>query len=107
MEYLRREFDRSENGMLTVNDIFKMLGKQFAGQIIFIVFLYGVEIAARLGFSILLQELFSRVANLDQGNNLQIAYIIAFTSGVLWFLGQIGRHNGFYEVRILVSKIQT
>jgi len=92
---------------LGVNDIFKMLGKQFSLQIIFIVFLYGLETASRLGFSILLQELFLRVAKINEGNNLQIAYIICFTSGILWFIGQIGRHNGFYEVPILVAKIRT
>lgn len=66
-----------------------------------------MEMACRLGFSIMLQELFSKVSLINEGNNMRDAYIYAAFCGFLWFLGQIGRHNAFYEVPILVGKIRS
>ena len=52
--------------------------------------------ACRLGFSIMLLEVFQRVANLSLGTNLRDAYILATFCGLIWFLGQISRHNAYY-----------
>ena len=35
------------------------------------------------------------------------AYLLAFACGVLWFVGQIARHNAFYEVPLLSGKMRS
>jgi hypothetical protein len=55
----------------------------------------------------LLYELFQKVSDLNNNNNLRNAYIIAAFGGILWFMGQIGRNNGFYLVQIFVNKIRS
>ena len=51
----------------------------------------------------LLYELFQKVSDLNNNNNLRNAYIIATFGGILWFMGQIGRNNGFFLVQIFVN----
>ena len=63
--------------------------------------------ACRLGFSIMLLELFKRVANLTNANNLRDSYILVTFCGILWYIGQIFRHNAYYQVPILVGKIRS
>jgi hypothetical protein len=52
--------------------------------------------ACRLGFSIMLLELFKRVADVTVDNNLRDSYIIAAFCGLLWTIGQVSRHNAYY-----------
>jgi hypothetical protein len=49
-----------------------------------------------LGFSLLLLELFNKVTDLDNSNNLKEAYFLAAICGLLWLLVQIARQNGYY-----------
>jgi hypothetical protein len=76
--------------------MFKLLFKQFKGQIFFIIFFSILESASRLGFSVLFQYELYRVTDLGQGDNKKIAYVMAFCCGIIWMIGQIGRHNSYY-----------
>jgi ATP-binding cassette subfamily C (CFTR/MRP) protein 4 len=38
---------------------------------------------------------------------LKICYILAFLTGFIWLLGNIARHNAFYEVPIIVAKARS
>ena len=60
---------------MTPNDIFSLLYRQFRSEIIFIVFLYAMEMGCRLGFSVMLQELFYKVSYISEGDNKRDAYI--------------------------------
>ena len=86
--------------------IFGMFWRQFKGSIILTVVLYMIESLFRLAFSVLLNILFETVLNLND-NNLPTAYLLAFFTGFIWLLGQIARHNAFYEVPIIVGKVRS
>ena len=76
-------------------------------QIFIILFLYGIEIVCRLGFSVMIYELFRKVTIVTVDNNLRDAYIIAAFCGLLWLIGQISRHNAYYQVAILIGRIRS
>lgn len=61
-----------------------------------------LEVTCKLVFSIVLKELFTAVTD----GNYRLAYSYAIMCGPLWFIGQVGRHNGYYEVTILTSRIK-
>ena len=84
----------------------QLLYRQFKGDIFFIVFLCIIEYGSRLGFSVLLNLLLVTVLELNE-DNAWLAYLLAFLTGFLWFIGQIGRHNTFYESPILTTKIRS
>ena len=87
--------------------IFKFLFIQYRGHILFIVFLYAIEMACRLGFSVILQILFENISEeLDAAAKTR-TYLIVTGCGVLWFVGQMARHNAFYETPIIAGKIRS
>jgi ATP-binding cassette subfamily C (CFTR/MRP) protein 4 len=57
----------------------------------------------KLAFSILLQFLFVAVGNDEKS----LAYIYAFFSTFVWFIGQVSRHNAFYQSPILGNRIRS
>jgi hypothetical protein len=61
-----------------------------------IVLWFGLGMVCWLGFSLLLLELFNKVTDLDNSNNLKEAYFLAAICGLLWLLVQIARQNGYY-----------
>lgn len=75
-------------------------------EIIKIVLFYWLESICRLGFSILFYALLQTLINLEQ-SAMSTAYLMAFFSGFLWFVGQVFMHNGFYEVTLLAAKIRS
>lgn len=69
--------------------------------------LYGIEIACRLGFSIILLillELVTKDLNWEMRRN---AYLLALSCGALLLVGRVSRHNAFYEIPILTGKIRS
>jgi hypothetical protein len=76
-------------------------------EIVFIIFLNIVEMACRLGFSVMLKELLTKIAQIEEGDNKRDVYLYAVFCGIIWLTGQIGRHNGHYEVPILVGRIRS
>lgn len=71
------------------------------------VFFFALEMACRLGFTIMLQELFTKVTNLEVGNNKRDAYLYATFCGVVWLIAMSCVHNGFYEAPILINRIRS
>lgn len=51
-----------------------------------------LEVTCKLVFSIVLKELFTAVTD----GNYRLAYSYAIMCGPLWWIGQVGRHNGYY-----------
>lgn len=92
---------------LTPGILAKFLFAQFKGHIIMIIMFYLVEMICRLGFTILLQELFTKVSHLEEGNNKRDAYLYAVFSGVVMLIAMASYHNGFYEVSILIDKVRS
>lgn len=84
-----------------------MIFRQFTAEVFCIFFLFLFEIVCKLGFSILIQELFIRVSDISTGNNKQLSYIFALCSGILLILSQIGKNNGMYESRFLASRAKS
>jgi hypothetical protein len=70
--------------------------KQFKWHILYVMFLSIIEMGSRLGFSILFQYLLDRVTHISEGDNMKISYIVVICCGVIWLIGQIGRHNAYY-----------
>lgn len=98
---LRDLIQRDNLKQLSSSTIFSFLFSQFKFEIVFIVFLYALEMACRLGFSILLQELFFRVSHINEGYNKRTAYIYSVCCGVLWLIGQVSKQNAYYQVSIV------
>jgi hypothetical protein len=71
-----------------------------------IILLFGFGMVCWMGFSLLLLELFNKVTDLDNSNNLKEAYFLAAICGLLWLLVQIGRQNAYYLIPIFVGKIR-
>lgn len=66
-----------------------------------------LETICKLVFSILLKDLFAAVADIDNYDNMIKAYEIALYCGALWVIGQLGRHNGYYEAFIVVGRLRS
>ena len=81
---------------LTPNTMFSLMYRQYKFEIGFIVLLNCIEMACRLGFSVMLQELFNKVSYIDSGENKRDAYIYVVFCGVLFVVDQIIKHNAFY-----------
>ena len=77
-------------------DIFSFLIKQYRQYLIYIVFLSAVEMACRLVFSIMLQQLFLHVTQLKEGDSKTDAYLHAMFCAALWFTSQVHKHNAIY-----------
>ena len=92
---------------LKVSSMFGLVAKQFPSHILYFMFLYGVEVSCKLGFSILLQILFELVSADLTEETRRDAYLIALACGILILVGRIGRHNAFYEIPILGGKIRS
>ena len=94
-EQIEAYFAETGETELTSSIIMRLLYRQFTGHIFFIVFLCLLEYAARLGFSVLLNYLLTIILELNS-ENIQLAYVLAFLIGFIWFVSQVARHNTFY-----------
>lgn len=63
--------------------------------------------ACRIAFSVMLQELFLKVSNIDMGDNKRDAFLYGLFCGVLWLIGLITAHNSYYEAPILINRIRS
>lgn len=72
-----------------------------------IILFFTIETACRLGFTVMLQELFTKVADIEGVNNKRDAYIYAVFCGVVWFIGLFSFHNGFYESQIFFNRMRS
>lgn len=61
----------------------------------------------RIVFSVMLQELFLKVASISTGQNRRDAYLYAVFCGLLWFIGVIIGHNAYYEALIVINRIRS
>lgn len=75
--------------------MFSFLLKQFQWEFILITILNTVEVACRIGFSIMLQELLFKVSKISEGENKRDAYLYGVFCGVLWLIGLVSTHNAY------------
>ena len=96
-----------EEGASELNSriLMKAILKLFQHDLILITVFYWMEDFCKLGFSIMLNYLLRVVADLNS-NNIQTAYLLAFFSGFVWFVGVIFKHNSILVGRILQCKIK-
>ena len=85
---------KSDSDEVTVWDIYSALFKTLQGEFIFVFVIYVINIASKLGVSVVLQKLFESVARQE---NVSEMYLLAFASISLLFTDSIIRHNCFYE----------
>lgn len=76
--------------------------KQLKGILIYSITLYLLELIFKLGFSVLLGYLFRAVADGQAGK----AYAYAGASSIVWFIGQVFRHNAYYSIPIISCRIR-
>ena len=79
---------------MTVRDIYSALFKTLQGEIVFVFLIYIVNIASKLGASVVLQKLFESVARQE---NFAEMYLLALAATTMLFLHAIVWHNSFYE----------
>ena len=97
-----RERDESEIKSFT---LFKAIYRMFKCQIIIGFFINFAEISCKLIFSIILGFLFQAVLNLEE--EATQAYLLAFFGGIIFFIGQMCRHNNFNKSAFLVGKVRS
>ena len=72
------------------------------GIIAYSILLYFLELAFKLWFSGNLMNLFLAIS---EGNTRQ-AYIYAALACVIWFFGQVFRHNAYYSIPIISCRVR-
>lgn len=72
------------------------------GIIIYSIVLYFLELAFKLWFSGNLMSLFLAISEGDKRE----AYIHAAVACVIWFCGQVFRHNAYYSIPIISCRVR-